>query len=366
MDVAGSGQRAYIGSFTEAGGDGITTAAVDLATGALAPLHATERLLPNPSYLATSPDGRFLYAVSETDDGSAAAFSLGPGPGPDSDPQSGPDSGRVGPEPLGEPVPVGRAPTHLALYAGHLLTANYASGSVTSLPVGSDGTLGDTTAASAAVVQHVGSGPDADRQLAPHAHAVVADPTGHWALSVDLGTDSVRVCEPGSPGGRLTVRDEVALRAGSGPRHLAFHPRGEYAYIINELDPTITVCRWNAAEGALTPLHETRLLPEEASDFPSEVVVSPNGRFAWAAVRGHDSIAVLGIEASGAELTLVTTVPCGGHWPRDLALHPDGRHLYVANERSGDVTWFAIDPRTGSPAQMGSLATPAPSCVVFV
>ncbi|ARF58842.1 lactonase family protein [Streptomyces gilvosporeus] len=355
MGTTDSGRYAYIGSFTTAGGLGITTAAVDPDTGALTPRHSTDAV-PNPSYLAPSPDGRFLYAVSELPDGAAAAFALTP----------------HGPAPHGPAVPVGGAdPTHLTLADGRLITANYSSGSVSSLPVRADGTLDGP----ATVLSHQGSGPHADRQEGPHAHAVQPDPSGRWLLSVDLGTDSVRVCaltgahaDHADAAGTLTVRDEVALRPGSGPRHLAFHPRGDRAYVINELDPTITLCRWDADRGALTPLGETPLLPEGTApgSAPSALVVSPDGRFAWAANRGHDSISVLALDLSGDTAVLRTTVPCGGHWPRDVALHPGGRHLYAANERSGDVTWFTLDPETGIPARSGSVAAPAASCVVFV
>ncbi|MFB6438643.1 lactonase family protein [Streptomyces sp. NPDC056411] len=348
MATHDTGPRAYIGSFTTAGGLGITTAAVAPETGALTPLHSTDAV-PNPSYLAVDPDGRRLYAVSETPDGAAAAFALTP----------------RGPAPLGPAVPVdGADPTHLTLAAGRLLTANYSSGSVSSLPVRADGSLGGP----AAVLTHRGSGPRPDRQEGPHAHAVLPDPSGAWLLSVDLGTDSVRVCTLDATGRAPAVRDEVRLRPGSGPRHLAFHPRGDRAYVINELEPTVTVCRWEADRGALTPLGETRLLPDGAAataTFPSALVLSRDGRFAWAANRGHDSLSVLALNASGDTATLVTTVPCGGHWPRDLALHPDGRHLYAANERSGDVTWFTLAPRTGIPARGGALAAPAASCIVF-
>ncbi|MFH8591045.1 lactonase family protein [Streptomyces rimosus] len=355
MGTTGGGRRAYIGSFTAAGGRGIVTAAVDLESGALTPLHATDEV-GNPSYLTPAPDGRHLYAVSETSDGAAAAFALT----------------EHGPRPLGAPVPVrGADPTHLALWAGHLLTANYSSGSVSALPVRADGGLAEP----AAVVRHEGGGPHPDRQEGPHAHAVVPDPTGRWLLSVDLGTDSVRICELPTADGELVVRHEVPLRPGSGPRHLAFHPRGGHAYVINELASTVTPCRWDAITGTLTPLTETAVLPPDASadedgkaadNYPSELVVSQDGHFAWAANRGHDSISVLAIDPSAEGISLVTTVPCGGHWPRDLALHPGGRHLYAANERSGDVTWFAIDTRTGVPERRGSIEVPAASCVVFV
>ncbi|MEV5595487.1 lactonase family protein [Streptomyces sp. NPDC052496] len=347
MRTTGSGRRAYIGSFTSAGGPGIVTAAVDPETGALTPLHATAEVA-DPSYLAPTPDGRHLYAVSETSEGAAAAFALT----------------ERGPVLLGAPVPVrGAAPTHLTLWAGHLFTANYTSGSVSALCVRADGTLAEP----AAVLQHEGRGPNPDRQEGPHAHGVLPDPSGSRLLSVDLGTDSVRSCELDPASGAPVVRQEVRLRPGSGPRHLAFHPRGSHAYVVNELSSTVTPCRWDATTGTLAPLTETAILPPDAGEnHPSELVVSPDGRFAWAANRGHDSISVLALDPSGESLSLVTTVPCGGHWPRDLALHPDGRHLYAANERSGDVTWFSVDTTTGVPEAGGSLAVAAASCVVFV
>ncbi|MEU7483672.1 lactonase family protein [Streptomyces sp. NPDC042319] len=342
-----SGWRAYIGS--TAGGAGVVTAEFDPESGALKELARTDAVT-SPSYLAVSADSRLLYAVSETPDGAAAAFSL---------------AGER-PELLAPPAPVhGSAPTHLTPHAGHLLTANYRSGSVSALPLRVDGA--PTEPGPGGVLQHHGSGPNPDRQTGPHAHAVVADPSGRWVLSVDLGTDSVRVCDIDPGSGELVMRREIAMRAGSGPRHLRFHPRGHLAYVINELDPAVTTCRWDAVRGLLTPLGETPVLPEGGvtPTLPSEFVVSADGRFGWAANRGDDSIAVLALEEDGEAPRLVTTVPSGGDWPRDLALHPEGRYLYAANERSGDVTWFAVDADTGIPERGGSLPVPSASCVVF-
>jgi 6-phosphogluconolactonase (cycloisomerase 2 family) len=269
-------------------------------------------------------------------------------------------------------VPVGGgAPTHLGVVGAHLLTANYASGSVSSLPIDAkDGTPG----APRHVLRHEGSGPDRDRQEGPHAHAVRADPGGRWVLSVDLGTDSVRVCALDGADGTLRVHGETALAPGSGPRHLAFHPDGERAYVINELSSTVTVFAWDGDNGTLRSLAEVSTLPPDAArraagdavpNYPSEVVVSPDGRFLWAANRGHDSIAVLTLDQEGVRPELTGCVPCGGHWPRDLALDPVGGRLYAANERSGDVTWFTVAPDTGLPHRAGSLAVAAASCVVF-
>ncbi|WP_327292386.1 lactonase family protein [Streptomyces sp. NBC_01198] len=341
----------YIGSFTSAGGRGLTAAAVDPDTGALSALGDTADV-PNPSFLTVSADGRTLYTVSETEpEGAAAAFSL-------ADPAA--------PKLLGPPVPVhGGSPTHLTVHQGHLLTANYAEpGSVTVLAIEADGSLGGIRS----LLEHEGDGPNQERQRGPHAHAVLTDPTGRWAVSVDLGTDSVRVCELDPATGELEIERELGLRSGIGPRHLTFHPAGSHAYVMNELDSVVTVCSWDPERGSLRPLAETRVLPDsvDGENYPSELVISHAGRFAWAANRGHNSIAVLGLDETGERLELLDTVGCGGDWPRHLTLDPSGTRLYAANERSGDVTWFDVDPATGIPKQAGSLDVPAASCVLFV
>ncbi|SDJ41012.1 lactonase family protein [Streptomyces indicus] len=345
-----AGGRAYIGSFTSAGGQGVTVAEVDPATGALTVV-ATTDALADPSYLALA-DG-LLYAVSEADAGSVGVFELTDGT----------------PRLTGAPRSVGGSgPTHLTVAGGHVITANYGSGSVSALPL--DG-------GAVRVVQHEGSGPNEARQAGPHAHQVAVDPSGRWLLSVDLGTDSVRIRPLGSLGLQGSVgshgslaedeaaaQQEVALRPGSGPRHLAFHPSGSHAYVLNELDPTLTVCAWDAGPGTLTPLREIPVLLDEPKGdaYPSAITVAPDGRHLWTATRGEDAISVFALGPEGPVLTAVAG--CGGHWPRDLAVHPSGRFLYAANERSGDVSWFTVD-EAGVPQPAGSLAAPAASCVVF-
>ncbi|MFE7589823.1 lactonase family protein [Kitasatospora sp. NPDC057512] len=341
-------ERAFIGSFTSEGGRGIVLASLDPDTGALTATGVVEAV--DPSYLALglAAGGAVLYAVSETEPGAVTAHDL---------------AGPV-PRPLGAPVPVdGDHPTHLSLSGGHLLTANYGSGSVSVLPLAADG----TPRPPATVLRHQGSGPHPDRQRAPHAHQVLPDPSGRWVLSVDLGTDSVRVCALDPATGELTVHAETALPPGTGPRHLAFHPSGRHAYVLGELRPVVTVCRWDAAAGALEPVAEVPLFPDgvEGPVSPSAPVVSPDGRFLWAAERGTDTIVVLSLDATGERAHVVASVPCGGRWPRDLVLGPTGTRLYAANQHSGDVTWFDLDAATGVPRRAGSLAVPAASTVLF-
>ncbi|MER7520693.1 lactonase family protein [Streptomyces sp. NPDC126499] len=345
----GGGRWAYIGSFTSGGGHGITVAAVDPAEGALTPV-TTVNSLVNPSCLTLARDTGVLYAVSDADPGRAAAFRTG--------------DGRLAP--LGEPVEVGGAgPTHLSVAAGRLLTANYGAGSVSSLALRPDG----SPAGPPAVLPHRGSGPDPERQTGPHAHQVLPDPSGRWLLSVDLGTDSVRVCALDPDSGAPRLHAETALRAGSGPRHLAFHPYEGVVYVLHELMPQLTVCHWDADAGRLEPVAEVPVggddVPAGVRAYPSVVLVAPDGRFAWAAVRGTNRILTLSL-AEGADRPRVAgAVACGGDWPRDLVTDASGRLLYVVNEWSGDITWFTVDPRDGRLSPAGAVGVPAAACLVF-
>ncbi|MEV4334394.1 lactonase family protein [Streptomyces sp. NPDC049597] len=342
-------QLAYIGSFTSGGGHGITVAAVDPATGALTPRSAVAPFV-NPAWLTLAPDTGVLYAVSETERGAVGAFRPGP----------------EGLTALGPVVEVGASgPTHLSVAGNRLLTANYTSGSVSSVPVRSDGSLSGT----ASVFAHHGRGPDPDRQEGPHAHQVLPDPGGRWVLSVDLGTDSVRVWAPDPATGELRGHDETVLRSGSGPRHLAFHPDGETVYVLHELEPQVTVCRWDPASGRLEPLCEVPILSDGLPDgeraYPSVVSVASDGRFLWAAVRGSNTLVTLSLADAADKPRITDCVESGGSWPRDLVPDPEGRRLYVANEWSGDVTWFDVDPQSGQLRYAGAVSVPAAACVVF-
>ncbi|MFI9508870.1 lactonase family protein [Nocardia sp. NPDC052566] len=344
---AATGTRAYLGCYTSggAGGSGVGVATIDPGTGR--PTVECVVDVADPSYLALSPDRHTLYAVNEGDGaGTVTAVDL-----------------RSAQPTVANIVAVqGNAPTHLCVTPDgrYVLTANYASGSVSVLSLAEDGRLGTVTD----VAQHTGAGPDPDRQTAPHAHQVAIDPSGRWVLAVDLGVDSIYVYRLAD--GKLNRHAQVALTPGSGPRHLTFHPNGRTVFIANELNSTVTVADWQADRGELRP---GAAFPADLSsggdrNYPSAPVVAKDGRFLYLANRGHDNVATFAI-LPGFLLPLGTT-PCGGKFPRDLRLAPDGRRLYAANQKANSITWLDLDPLTGLPsAPSTSFNAPAATCVLF-
>ncbi|MFI5615335.1 lactonase family protein [Amycolatopsis sp. NPDC051903] len=340
-----AGATAYVGSYTSTPPAGHGLDVVSRTGTALTPVR-TVSSVPDASWFDRSLDGHTLYVTNEGDpDGAISALDVRDAENPNL---------------LGSVSSKGSAPTHLSVHSSqkYVLAANYGSGSVVVLPILDGGELGPATD----LQQHVGAERDA------HAHQVVNDPTGRWVLSVDLGAASVYVYTLDTGTGKLALHQQVTLPSGAGPRHLAFHPDGRYAYLAQELRPEITVLSWDAAAGKLTPLAVVPAVPAGATGdlFPGEIVVSKDAKFVYATVRGPNTLATFTVTGGGTGLKLVSSVDTGGNWPRHLALPADERWFYVANQRSGTVTWLPRDPATGLPgAVAGSLAVPSVNSVFF-
>jgi 6-phosphogluconolactonase (cycloisomerase 2 family) len=327
----------YIGSFSTWGapaGRGLDVVTADEHSGALT-LAGTVPGVPDASFLTYSLNRRILYAANElTPHGTVTALDLG-------DPAH--------PEVLNTRPSGGAGPTHLSVHTSgrYLLTANHGGGSVAVHPIEPDGRLCDPTD----VVRHQDIEPGSE----PHAHQVLTDPSGRWVLAVDLGTDSVQVYRLDLATGRLRLRERLRLPDGTGPRHLAFHSHGRFAYLLGELRPEITVASWDPAGGVL---NLGQVLPTAApGNFPAEIAVSRDGRFVYVSNRGDNTIATFTVSDAGARLTAAGSTPTGGDWPRHFTLSPDERWVYVANQRSGTVTRLPRDPATG---QLGRAQDPLP------
>jgi 6-phosphogluconolactonase len=349
----------YVGTYTDGGSRGIYRFELDLSSGAASePVLAGES--ENPSFLAVHPNGRVLYAVNEVASfggartGAVSAFAIDPANG---------RLTRLDQQPSG-----GADPCYLAVdRAGrNVLVANYTAGTVAVLPLAADGRLRPAST----VHQQAGTGPNRARQEGPHAHEIVLDASEAFAFAVDLGADRIFVYRYGVASGTLEPNDPNAtvLEPGSGPRHLAWHPSGNIAYVINELGSTVTAFRYDAGRGTLDGFQTVTTLPAgfSGANKAAEVGVSPDGRFLYASNRGDDSLAVFSIDAASGTLAASGRVPTGGRAPRHFVIDASGRLLLVANEASDSITFFRLDPATGRPSPVGRpLAVSKPVCVLL-
>jgi 6-phosphogluconolactonase len=212
-----------------------------------------------------------------------------------------------------------------------------------------------------------------DRQKEPHAHAVQTGPGNRFAYVPDLGLDQVLIYRFDPAKGSLERNDPpyAALPPGSGPRHLAFHPNGRLAFVINELTCTIVAFEVDAARGGLTPVHTVSTLPEgetvQKGYSTAEVVVHPSGRFVYGSNRGHDTIVAFSLDEKTGRLTHVQHEKTQGSTPRNFAIDPTGAFLLAANQRSDSVVVFRIDQQTGRLAPAGhTIQVGSPVAVKFV
>jgi 6-phosphogluconolactonase len=199
----------------------------------------------------------------------------------------------------------------------------------------------------------------------------VPDPSNRLALAVDLGIDQVMVYRLDAKQGKLTpaTPPSVSTKPGAGPRHLTFHPNGQYAYLINELNSTITALAYDQRNGILTTIGSVSTLPADFSgtSYCADIHVSPNGKFVYGSNRGHDSIAVFAVDMRSGKLNPVQHISTGGKWPRNFALDPSGRLLLVANQNTDNIVSFRIDSRTGKLTPTGqTMEVPSPVCLRVV
>jgi 6-phosphogluconolactonase len=326
-------RRFYAGSYTSSGGPGMLLGTADTTSGALT-VQKSSAAIADPSWLAPGPHA--LYAISEAN-GTVSA---------------------VDPETLAvrNSVPTGSGPAHVAVHpsGAYLFTSLYDGGATVTHPIAADGTVKTKS--------------DTRKQTASgktsNAHEVVVDPTGQYLLAMDLGRDAIFTYVLNSGTGKLSLTRTVAFPAGTGPRHLIFHPGGKYAYLAGETGNTVTVCAWQ--NGVLTPGPVIAASPAgSVRNYPGEIVTSADGRFVYVSNRGANTVGVFATSAGGAALSPVAAPACGGDWPRNLTLA--GAWLYVANQNSGTITWLPVDPASGIPGAVeGHLTVPGAAQITVV
>jgi len=355
----------YIGTYTPPSGkaEGIYVYKMD-GSGALAPVQTVSGVV-NPSFLAIDPQQRYLYCVNELSNyqgkksGGVSAFSI--------DPTTGQLTF------LNEQPSNGTSPAHLSVdpTGKYVLVANYSSGNFEVLPIQSDGKLGDPTD----LVQDqpywsAGKGPNPGRQEGPHAHMIMTDLAGKNVVGVDLGLDRVFAFHLDTATGKLAPNDlpYAQVASGSGSRHIAFHPNGNFAYVICEMGSILNAFAYDATRAAFDFIQTESTLPASfnGSSTCAEVWAHPSGKFVYGSNRGHDSIVIFSIDQLSGKMTYVAHVSSGGKTPRSFNLDPSGTFLFAANQGTDNIVAFAVDQSTGKLTPTGQVTSnPTPVCVLF-
>jgi len=319
----------YVGTYASEEEEGIFHCVLDTNTGEMRRVSGISGI-ENPSYLTVSPNRQNLYAASEKEHGELFSYVI--------DPENGELHLRD------RKVSEGSSPCYVEATPNGktLLAANYGS-CVVAMSVRDHGDLEQSSR-----VRHTGSGPNPDRQEGAHPHSFVASPDGRFLFAPDLGTD--RIVKYTLEDDQLFKQDDTELPPGTGPRTLAFHPSGRWAYVSGELDNTVTMLEYDVPSGRLLGAQRVPLLSEEQAADPANTAahaaVSPCGRRVYVSNRGDDSISIFAVDLENGRLTPVERVPSGGRVPRHFAIA--GRYLLAANQDSGNIVSFAIGEKDGS------------------
>jgi len=348
---------AYVGCYTakerNGHGEGINVYQIDAATGDWTHVQLLKDLV-NPSFLTFDRRKRTLYSA-HGDGGEATAYAI--------------DAATGLLTVLNKQATNGKNGVSLAVDATNrfLVLANYSSGTVSVLPINPDGSLVPLTD----LYSLPGTpGPHRAEQASSHPHDVVFDPRLRFIVVPDKGLDADFVFRLDIATGKLVAADppSVASRPGAGPRHAAFHPTAPYAYVINELDSTITTFRYDPDRGNLKAQQVITTLPPTftGTSMTSEIAVAPSGRFVYGSNRGHDSLALFAIDATTGVLSPMGWEPTQGKTPRFFAIEPSGAYLYAANMDSDTIVTFRVDQATGKLVPTGRVVkTGSPSSIVF-
>ena len=345
----------YVATYSPKEGEGILVATFDCQTGAIGTLRPTGGLQTTAT-LVLHPRGNWLYATTQGRDsngkptGAVAAFSV--------------DATTGELKEIDRRLSGGTGPCYLAVDGEGrcLVVANCGTATVACLKLRPDGRFGD----SSTIIPHEGTSQNSEGK--PQAHSILIAPNNRFAIAADLGLDRVFVYRLEADHARLTPSNPpfVPVPRGAGPRHVAFHPGGRFAYSVNELDNTVTAFSFQGETGVLQAIDNVTTLPDDfrGESYAAEIQVDSAGRFLYASNRGHESLAMYSIDPQTGRLSRIGHASSGGKFPRHFTPDTAGQFLVVANQKSDQLAVFRVDPDTGRLKTHGEPFTvPLPVCV---
>jgi 6-phosphogluconolactonase len=342
----------YAGTYTKGESEGIYAFTLDTQAGKITDIEVAGEL-DNPTYLNISKDNRFLYSVAKQGEaGGITGFAV--------DSQTGKLTA------VNSQVLAGSPPCHVSIDSNskYVFSANYHKGEVVSYLINKEsGELSSPVS----VIKHEGSGPD-PRQEKAHTHFAGVTPDEKHIVAIELGMDQIFTYQIGN-GGALTEVNRVAVKPGSGPRHVAFHPNQKFAYVMTEFSSEVIAFNYHADNGSFTEIQTVSTIPDDFNENNqgSAIHISSDGRFVYAGNRGHNSIAVFKTDNETGKLEFVEHVATEGDWPRDFCLDPSENFIVASNQNSSNLVLYARNAETGKLTLLQSdVKVPDPVCVKFL
>jgi len=339
--------RGYIGTYTKGDSEGVYSFALDTQKEELLPVSVVAKL-DNPTYVTISKDRQNLYAVAP---GGLASYKIDA------------DSGEL--SPINSNKEREGSPCHVSVNESNqfAVSGSYNDGTAILYKVNPESGAIEKLLS---VAQQEGGGPH-ERQDASHMHYSGFTPDEGYIVGVDLGTDEIVTYEYLE--GELRDIHRLEAPAGSGPRHISFHPNGKIAYVMTELSNEVLVLSYDQSNGSFSTIQTVKAIPSDFTENSqgSAIHTSSDGRFVYAGNRGHDSIAVYQIDQETFQIELVEYAPTGGHWPRDFIFDPSEKFIVTTNQESSNAVLYKRNPETGKLTETGSqIQVPDPVCVKFI
>lgn len=337
-----SGYKILVGTYTKKGSDGLYYYTLDSNMASPKKVSHTKGL-NDPSFLTVF--NGIVYTISENEGGKVQAYTF--------DEKTGAFTF------LNEQMSGGEHPCHISVKNGVIYVGNYTGGSLAAFPIEANGKIGQMSQA----IQNTGSGPNKDRQEKPHIHSVNPSPNGQTLWVADLGTDEVLVFA--TEGNQLKEKTRIKMTPGAGPRHIDFHPTLPVAYVINELNNTVSV----VSTKDYSIIQNISTLPSgfEGKSFCADVHVSPDGKFLYGSNRYSDTIVFFSIDGSSGKVSVEGHSEAGGAVPRNFAISPDGKYVLVANQDSDNIVVFERNAELGLLRATGTeIKVSMPVCVKFL
>jgi len=349
-----------VGTYDSPKSEGIYVYTFNSANGTASVQPVSHIRTSNPSFLAISPNEKYVYAVNETSDstgkgGTISSFSF--------------NKKTKSLNFLSRQSSEGNSPCYVAVDRNDrsVIAANYSTGNICVLPV-SKGKLGQSIQS----IQFTGSGPDTSRQKSPHAHGIFFSKDYYRVYVTDLGTDRIMNFYRDSKTGKLysSKSDAIKMEPGSGPRHMAFHPGRNFIYVLEELNSNIAVLK-DLGNAEMSQIQSISAFPPYIRGpigGSADIHISPDGKFLYTSTRGFaNSIGIYSIDQQTGMLTPVDHISSGGDRPRNFNFDPSGKFLLVANQNSDEIVIFKRELTTGKLTDTGNrIKVGKPVCLKWI